>query len=130
MRFGGHRAAAGLTLVFGVMGLISCGFILFTLLTSNPFERLLPAAVEGRDLNPLLQDIGLAIHPPMLYLGYVGFSVIACFLVVSEETGDFGPIVQCSGRPPDEKCNVACGKKCCLDGKRCGSKTGFGKAGN
>ncbi len=67
--------------VLGVMGLVSVGFILFLLLTSNPFERLFPAPVEGRDLNPLLQDPGLAIHPPMLYMGYVGFSVAFAFAI-------------------------------------------------
>jgi cytochrome c-type biogenesis protein CcmF len=61
------------------MGLVSVGFLLFMLTTSNPFERLIPAAVDGRDLNPLLQDPGLAIHPPMLYMGYVGFSVAFAF---------------------------------------------------
>lgn len=65
--------------VLGVMGLISVGFLLFMLFTSNPFDRLVPAAAEGRDLNPLLQDIGLIIHPPMLYMGYVGFSVAFAF---------------------------------------------------
>jgi len=65
--------------VLGVMGLISVGFLLFMLFTSNPFDRLLPAAMDGRDLNPLLQDIGLVIHPPMLYMGYVGFSVAFAF---------------------------------------------------
>ncbi|HLY97129.1 MAG TPA: cytochrome c biogenesis protein CcsA, partial [Sideroxyarcus sp.] len=65
--------------VIGVMGLISAGFLLFMLLTSNPFDRLLPAAMEGNDLNPLLQDPGLVIHPPMLYMGYVGFSVAFAF---------------------------------------------------
>lgn len=69
--------------VLGVMGLISIGFILFVLLTSNPFARLFPAAVEGNDLNPLLQDPGLAIHPPMLYLGYVGFSVAFAFAIAA-----------------------------------------------
>jgi cytochrome c-type biogenesis protein CcmF len=63
----------------GVMGLITVGFVLFLLLTSNPFERLLPAAVDGRDLNPLLQDPGMAIHPPLLYTGYVGFAVAFAF---------------------------------------------------
>ena len=58
-----------------VLGLISIGFILFMLFTSNPFDRLIPAAADGRDLNPLLQDPGLIIHPPMLYMGYVGFAV-------------------------------------------------------
>ncbi len=69
--------------VLGVMGLISIGFLLFMLLTSNPFERLFPAALEGRDLNPLLQDIGLIAHPPMLYMGYVGFSVAFSFAIAA-----------------------------------------------
>ena len=67
--------------VLGVMGLISCGFILFTLFTSNPFERLFPAPPDGKDLNPLLQDAGMVIHPPMLYMGYVGFVVAFAFAV-------------------------------------------------
>jgi cytochrome c-type biogenesis protein CcmF len=67
--------------VLGVMGLISCGFYLFTLLTSNPFVRLLPAPPDGMDLNPLLQDPGMIIHPPMLYMGYVGFVVAFAFAV-------------------------------------------------
>ncbi|WP_419652283.1 cytochrome c biogenesis protein CcsA, partial [Thiolapillus sp.] len=61
--------------VLGILGLISVGFLMFMLFTSNPFERLMPPAPEGRDLNPLLQDPGLAIHPPMLYMGYVGFAI-------------------------------------------------------
>jgi cytochrome c-type biogenesis protein CcmF len=65
--------------VLGVMGLISSGFMLFTLWTSNPFLRLIPAAQDGADLNPVLQDFALAIHPPMLYTGYVGFSVAFAF---------------------------------------------------
>jgi len=69
--------------VLGVLGLVSIGFILFLLLTSNPFERLFPAPLEGRDLNPLLQDPGLAIHPPMLYMGYVGFSVAFAFSIAA-----------------------------------------------
>jgi cytochrome c-type biogenesis protein CcmF len=73
--------------VIGVMGFVSIGFLLFILVTSNPFERLLPAAVEGRDLNPLLQDPGLAIHPPMLYLGYVGFSVAFAFAIAALLSG-------------------------------------------
>ena len=64
-----------LTKVLAVLGLVNAGFLSFMLFTSNPLERLLPAAVDGRELNPLLQDPGLAIHPPMLYIGYVGFSV-------------------------------------------------------
>ena len=73
--------------VLGVMGLVSIGFLLFMILTSNPFERLLPAAMEGRDLNPLLQDFGLIIHPPMLYMGYVGFSVAFAFAVAAMLSG-------------------------------------------
>lgn len=69
--------------VLGVMGLIAVGFLAFLIFTSNPFERLLPAAVEGRDLNPLLQDPGMIIHPPMLYLGYVGFSVPFAFAIAA-----------------------------------------------
>ena len=69
--------------VLGVMGLVSVGFILFLLFTSNPFTRLFPAPPEGRDLNPLLQDPGLAIHPPMLYMGYVGFSVAFAFSIAA-----------------------------------------------
>ena len=69
--------------VLGVMGFVSVGFILFTLLTSNPFERIFPIPLEGRDLNPLLQDPGLVIHPPMLYMGYVGFSVAFAFAIAA-----------------------------------------------
>ena len=69
--------------VIGVMGLISVGFLLFMLFTSNPFDRLLPAALDGRDLNPLLQDPGLIIHPPLLYTGYVGFSVAFAFAIAA-----------------------------------------------
>ncbi len=65
----------------GVMGLVTVGFVLFLLLTSNPFERLIPAPADGRDLNPLLQDVGMAIHPPLLYIGYVGFAVAYAFAV-------------------------------------------------
>ena len=69
--------------VLGVLGVVSVGFLLFILLTSNPFERLMPAAADGRDLNPLLQDFALAVHPPMLYIGYVGFSVAFAFAVAA-----------------------------------------------
>src|SRR6202163_1244480 len=69
--------------VLGVMGLISGGFMLFTLWTSNPFLRLIPAAADGADLNPVLQDFALAIHPPMLYTGYVGFSVAFAFAIAA-----------------------------------------------
>jgi len=73
--------------VLGVLGLVAAGFLLFILVTSNPFERLLPAAQEGRDLNPLLQDPGLVFHPPMLYMGYVGFSVAYAFAVAALLSG-------------------------------------------
>jgi len=73
--------------VIGVLGLISVGFLLFILTASNPFERLLPAAMDGRDLNPLLQDPGLVIHPPMLYMGYVGMSVAFAFAVAALMSG-------------------------------------------
>jgi cytochrome c-type biogenesis protein CcmF len=69
--------------VLAVLGWVSCGFLLFIIFTSNPFGRLLPAAVEGHDLNPLLQDPGLIIHPPMLYMGYVGFAVAFAFAVAA-----------------------------------------------
>ena len=65
--------------VLGVLGVVSFGFLLFTLATSNPFLRLDPAAPDGRDLNPILQDPGLAVHPPILYTGYVGFAVAFAF---------------------------------------------------
>jgi cytochrome c-type biogenesis protein CcmF len=65
--------------VVGIMGLVSVGFLAFLLLTSNPFDRLIPAHADGRDLNPLLQDPGMVIHPPLLYMGYVGFSVAFAF---------------------------------------------------
>ena len=67
--------------VIGILGLVSTGFLMFILITSSPFERLLPAPADGKDLNPLLQDPGLVIHPPMLYMGYVGFSVAFAFAV-------------------------------------------------
>ncbi|AWK82415.1 heme lyase CcmF/NrfE family subunit [Photobacterium damselae] len=74
--------------VLAVMGMISVGFLLFIILTSNPFLRTLPFfPVQGRDLNPLLQDPGLIIHPPMLYMGYVGFSVAFAFAIASLMTG-------------------------------------------
>lgn len=73
--------------VLGVLGLVSVGFLLFMLFTSNPFDRLLPAALEGSDLNPLLQDAGMVIHPPMLYMGYVGFSVAFAFAIAALLSG-------------------------------------------
>ncbi len=72
-----------LSRVLAVMGLVGLGFLLFLLFTSNPFLRLIPAAAEGSDLNPLLQDPGMVIHPPMLYMGYVGFSVAFAFALAA-----------------------------------------------
>ncbi len=73
--------------VLGVMGLVSTGFLLFILFTSNPFLRLFPAPADGRDLNPLLQDPGMVVHPPMLYMGYVGFSIAFSFAVAALLSG-------------------------------------------
>ena len=73
--------------VLAVLGFVSVGFMLFMLITSNPFERIFPVPLEGRDLNPLLQDPGLIIHPPMLYMGYVGFSVAFAFAIAALITG-------------------------------------------
>jgi cytochrome c-type biogenesis protein CcmF len=88
--FGALVAAFGTNLpeglrarVLAVQGWIAAAFLLFVLLTSNPFVRLDPAPLEGRDLNPILQDIGLAIHPPLLYLGYVGFSIAFSFAIAA-----------------------------------------------
>ncbi|MEQ8504924.1 MAG: heme lyase CcmF/NrfE family subunit [Rhodospirillales bacterium] len=88
--FGSAVAAFGANLppslrarVLAIQSLIAVGFYLFILLTSNPFERLIPAPVNGNDLNPLLQDPGLAFHPPMLYLGYVGFSMAFSFAIAA-----------------------------------------------
>ncbi len=69
--------------VLSVMGMISIGFLLFLLMTSNPFDRTFPVPFEGRELNPMLQDPGLAIHPPLLYMGYVGFSVAFAFSIAA-----------------------------------------------
>jgi cytochrome c-type biogenesis protein CcmF len=77
--------------VIAVMGAVSVGFYLFMLLTSNPFSRLLPSAVEGNDLNPLLQDFGLILHPPMLYMGYVGLVVPFSFAVAALIGGRLDP---------------------------------------
>ncbi|WP_394890911.1 heme lyase CcmF/NrfE family subunit [Mesorhizobium sp. AaZ16] len=81
--FGSNLPAPLRANVLAVQGWIGAAFLLFILATSNPFARLVPAPIEGRDLNPILQDIGLAVHPPMLYLGYVGFSVCFSFAVAA-----------------------------------------------
>lgn len=82
-QFSKHLPREMVARVIGVMGLVSVGFLLFMLFTSNPFERLIPAAPDGRDLTPLLQDPGLVIHPPMLYMGYVGTSVAFAFAIAA-----------------------------------------------
>ncbi len=79
--FSRHLPEETIARVLSVMGLISVGFLLFMLLTSDPFIRLIPAAPDGRDLNPLLQDPAMVAHPPMLYMGYVGFSVAFAFAI-------------------------------------------------
>ncbi|CDX55739.1 heme lyase, CcmF subunit [Mesorhizobium plurifarium] len=81
--FGNNLPATLKANVLAVQGMIGAAFFLFILTTSNPFMRLNPAPVEGRDLNPVLQDLGLAIHPPLLYLGYVGFSICFSFSVAA-----------------------------------------------
>ena len=85
--FSAHLPEEMTARVLGVLGLVSAGFLAFMLFTSNPFDRLLPAAADGRDLNPLLQDPGMVIHPPMLYMGYVGFSVAYAFAVAALLSG-------------------------------------------
>ena len=86
-RFSRHLPEEFVARVVGVMGLISSGFLAFTLLTSNPFLRLIPAPPDGRSLNPLLQDWGMLLHPPMLYMGYVGFSVTFAFAIAALLSG-------------------------------------------
>ena len=81
--FSRHLPLPVLARIVSVMALVTVGFMLFTLLTSNPFDRLFPAAPDGRDLNPLLQDPGMIFHPPLLYMGYVGFSVAFAFAVAA-----------------------------------------------
>ena len=81
--FGGNLPQSLRALVLAVQAAIAAAFYLFILVTSNPFARLMPAPFEGRDLNPVLQDIGLAVHPPLLYVGYVGFSISFSFAVAA-----------------------------------------------
>ena len=81
--FSRHLPEDVLARVLGVMGFVSVGFLTFMLFTSNPFDRLLPPAPDGRDLNPLLQDPGMVFHPPLLYMGYVGFSVAFSFAIAA-----------------------------------------------
>ena len=81
--FSAHLPEEMVARVLGVMGLVSAGFLAFMMFPSNPFDRLFPVPADGRDLNPLLQDPGMVFHPPMLYMGYVGFSVVFAFAVAA-----------------------------------------------
>ncbi len=85
--FSRHLPDAIVARVLSVMATVSVGFLLFMLLTSNPFTRLIPAAPDGRDLNPLLQDPAMVAHPPMLYMGYVGMSVVFAFAIAALISG-------------------------------------------
>ena len=85
--FSRHLPQEMVARVLGVMGMVSTGFLLFILFTSNPFVRVFPAPADGRDLNPLLQDPGMVLHPPMLYMGYVGFSIAFSFAVAALISG-------------------------------------------
>ncbi|WP_109078142.1 heme lyase CcmF/NrfE family subunit [Aggregatibacter kilianii] len=86
--FSKHLPQEATARVLGIMGVISIGFLLFVLFTSNPFSRTFPDfPVDGKELNPLLQDVGLIFHPPLLYMGYVGFSVAFAFAIASLMTG-------------------------------------------
>ncbi len=82
-RYSRHLPLPLLARILSVMGLVSVGFLLFMLVTSNPFDRLFPVPADGRDLNPLLQDPGMVFHPPLLYMGYVGFSVAFAFAIAA-----------------------------------------------
>src|SRR3954466_1516388 len=106
--FGAAVAAFGRNLppplrarVLAVQAMIGVGFLLFILLTSNPFLRLWPVPPEGNGLNPILQDRGLAFHPPCLYLGYVGFSISFCFAIAALIEGRVDPARGRWGRPWD-----------------------------
>ncbi len=85
--FSKHLPIKMISRILGVMGLLNIGVLLFTLLTSNPLDRMLPAALEGKDLNPLLQDPGMIIHPPFLYMGYVGSAVAFAFAIAALLSG-------------------------------------------
>ncbi|WPZ36020.1 heme lyase CcmF/NrfE family subunit [Thalassobaculum sp. OXR-137] len=89
--FGGNLPESLRARTIAIQGLIGIGFLAFILFTSNPFERVIPAPIDGRGLNPLLQDIGLALHPPMLYLGYVGLSTTFSFAVAALLEGRVDP---------------------------------------
>ncbi|WP_240232920.1 heme lyase CcmF/NrfE family subunit [Devosia lacusdianchii] len=85
--FGRRLPADLLALVLATQSLLTAAFAGFTIFTSNPFARIFPPPMEGNDLNPVLQDIGLAIHPPLLYAGYVGFSICFSFAIAALISG-------------------------------------------
>src|SRR4026209_1802220 len=85
--FSRHLPEEMIARVLSVMGIVSVGFLLFMLLTSNPFARIFPVPPDGRDLNPLRQDPAMVAHPPMLYMGYVGFSVAFAFAIAALISG-------------------------------------------
>jgi cytochrome c-type biogenesis protein CcmF len=88
----GHNIPSGLKArTLSVQAWISIGFLSFMLFTSNPFDRVFPPPLDGNDLNPLLQDVGLAMHPPLLYIGYVGFSIVFSFAVAALIEGRVDP---------------------------------------
>ena len=89
--FSQHLPAVFRARLIGTMGLISFGFLVFILFSSSPFDRLIPAAFDGRDLNPLLQDPGMVFHPPVLYMGYVGFTVAFGFAIAALLGGELTP---------------------------------------
>jgi len=97
--FSRHLPEEMLARVLSVMGIVSVGFLLFMLLTSNPFARIFPAPLDGRDLNPLLQDPAMVVHPPMLYMGYVGFSVAFAFAISALISGRLDAIWARWSRP-------------------------------
>lgn len=85
--------------VLSILLILSFGFLLFILATSNPFERVLPMPLNGRDLNPLLQDIGMIIHPPLLYMGYVGFAIAFAFALSALISGELNTAWAKNSRP-------------------------------
>src|SRR5271156_1312365 len=96
----GQRGGARLTsAALGAQGLLACAFLLFILFTSNPFLRLDPPPFEGAGLNPLLQDPGLAFHPPMLYVGYVGLSAAFSYAAAALITGEAAAAWARAARP-------------------------------